>query len=81
MVTTDEGGKTVDRVVNAVNSIAMNTQQISLTAKQQAIAIQQVLEATNTVNQGASYAAISIAQTQVETQKLNNATMSLQAIV
>ena len=78
---TDEGRKTVDNVVAAVNGIAMNTQQISLTSKQQAIAIQQVVEVMNTINMGASETASGIAQTKVGSQKLNDAAMNLKAVI
>jgi len=51
---TDEGRTTVESVVAAMNNIAVNSQQISLTAKQQAIAIQEVVKAMNALNQGAA---------------------------
>ncbi|MGB3207132.1 MAG: methyl-accepting chemotaxis protein [Crinalium sp.] len=50
---TEEGRNIVESVVAAVNNIATNSQQISLNAKQQAIAIQQVVAAMNDLNQGA----------------------------
>lgn len=50
---TEEGRNIVESVVAAVNNIATNSQQISLNAKQQAIAIQQVVAAMNELNQGA----------------------------
>ncbi|AFZ13550.1 methyl-accepting chemotaxis sensory transducer with Cache sensor [Crinalium epipsammum PCC 9333] len=50
---TEEGKNIVESVVAAVNNIATNSQQISLNAKQQAIAIQQVVAAMNDLNQGA----------------------------
>jgi methyl-accepting chemotaxis protein len=78
---TDEGRKTVDTVVASVNQIATNTQQISLTAKQQAVAIQQVVEAMNSINMNAAQTASGITQTKVGTQKLNEAAQNLKAVV
>jgi methyl-accepting chemotaxis protein len=78
---TDEGTKTVEKIVSAIINIVMSSQQISLTAKQQAIAIQQVGDAMNALNQGALQTASGINQTKVGTQKLNEAALSLKAIV
>jgi len=81
VMVTDEGRKMVDQVVEAVNAIATNTQQISLTAKQQAVAIQQVVEAMNNINLGASQTASGITQTKVGTQQLNDAALDLKTII
>lgn len=81
VMVTDEGTKTVYSIVDAINDIALNSQQISLTAKQQAIAVAQVVEAMNTLSQGAVETASGITQTKVGTQKLNEAALALQAIV
>lgn len=81
VMVTDEGTKTVDTIVSAINGITMNSQQISLTAKQQAIAIQQVIDAMNALNQGANQTAIGISQTKVETQKLNETALNLKTLV
>src|SRR6478672_11600334 len=50
----DEGRKTVEEIVDAVNTITVNSQQISLTTKQQSIAIQQVVSAMNALSQAAN---------------------------
>ncbi|HEY9749822.1 MAG TPA: methyl-accepting chemotaxis protein, partial [Allocoleopsis sp.] len=81
VMVTDEGTKTVDMIVSAISHITMNSQQISLTAKQQAIAIQQVIDAMNALNQGATQTASSISQTKVETQRLNETALSLKAVI
>jgi methyl-accepting chemotaxis protein len=81
VMVTDEGTKTVEKIVSAIINIVMSSQQISLTAKQQAIAIQQVGDAMNALNQGALQTASGINQTKVGTQKLNEAALSLKAIV
>lgn len=67
--------------LTALNDVVVNNQQISLTAKQQAIAIEQVVEAMNSVNQGAVQTASGISQTKIGVQKLNEAAHSLKALV
>jgi methyl-accepting chemotaxis protein len=51
----DEGRKTVSEIIDAVNTITVNSQQISLTTKQQSIAIQQVVSAMNALSQSANH--------------------------
>lgn len=67
--------------VAAINEVVVNNQQISLTAKQQAIAIPEVVEAMNNLNQGAVQTASGITQTKVGIQKLNEAAHSLKTLV
>lgn len=95
VMVTEEGTKTVTTgvdiaqktaqafsgVAEAINDVVLNNQQISLNIKQQAIAIQQVVEAMNAINQGAKETATSITQTRIGTQKLNEASLSLKSIV
>jgi methyl-accepting chemotaxis protein len=85
VMVTDEGTKTVDEgirlaestastfigVADAVNNVFLNNQQISLSAKQQAVAIQQVLGAMNEINLGAKESAISMNQVKTSTYELN----------
>ncbi|MEG4345379.1 methyl-accepting chemotaxis protein [Microcoleus sp. A003_D6] len=85
VMVTDEGTKTVDSGVNiasetaaafagvadAINNVVLSSQQISLNAKQQAIAIEQVVEAMNSLNQAAAQTACGITQTKVGTALLN----------
>jgi len=92
---TDEGTKTVDSGVNiasetaaafagvadAINNVVLSSQQISLNAKQQAIAIEQVVEAMNSLNQAAAQTACGITQTKVGTQRLNEAALDLKSVV
>jgi methyl-accepting chemotaxis protein len=75
-----EGTKTVEGIVTAINDITVSSQQISLTAKQQAIAIQQVVDAMNVIDSGAIQTAGGIAQTKVETQKLSETAQELRQI-
>lgn len=67
--------------LSAINKIVVSSQQISLTAQQQAIAIQQVVEAMNSINQGAVQTANGITQTKIGIQKLNEVAQNLKAIV
>ncbi len=67
--------------LEALNDVVVNSNQISLNAKQQSIAIQQVLEAMNAINQGASQTASAIRQTKVGTQNLNEAAQNLKVLV
>ncbi|WP_242065561.1 CHASE3 domain-containing protein [Trichocoleus sp. FACHB-262] len=77
----DEGTKTVEGIVTAMNNITVNNQQISLTAKQQAIAIEQVVDAMISLNQRALETASGISQTKASTQKLNEAAYDLKVVV
>lgn len=81
VMVTDEGNKTVGNVVETINGIVMNSQQIALTAKQQAIAIEQVVNAMNTINQSASQTAAGISQTRISTRSLNDAAKTLKEVV
>ncbi|MFB2894538.1 methyl-accepting chemotaxis protein [Aerosakkonemataceae cyanobacterium BLCC-F50] len=67
--------------LTAINDIVVGSQQISLNAKQQAIAIEQVVDAMNNINQGASQTASGITQTKVGIQKLNEVAQDLKAMV
>ncbi len=78
---TEEGTKTVEVVVEAIDEIVNNTQQISLTAQQQAIAIQQVFEAMNALNRIAGETVNSITQAKMGTEKLNQAALDLKEMV
>ena len=74
-------GTRVESIVAAVNNIVLNNQRISLTSKQQAVAIEQVVSAMNFLNHGASETASGITQTKVGIQRLNQAAQELQAVV
>ena len=67
--------------LTAINDVVVSNQQISLTAKQQAIAIEQVVEAMNSINQGAVQTASGITQTKIGIQKLNEVAQNLKAAV
>src|SRR6476469_936540 len=95
VMVTEEGTKTVESgvniasetaaafagVANAINNVVLSSQQISLNAKQQSIAIEQVVQAMNSLNQAAAQTACGISQTKVGTQKLNEAALDLKAVL
>lgn len=92
---TDEGTKKTDAsiklaqgtaaafvgVTDSIDRVFVNNQQISLSAKQQAVAVQQVLAAMNALNLGAKETASGISQVKVSTQQLKEAASQLQAMV
>ena len=81
VMVTGEGTKTVEKIVDAIKTIAVNGQQISLTSNQQAIAVQQVVEAMNSLNIAARETASGIGQIKIGTQRLNDAAQELKAVV
>ncbi|NEQ19247.1 MAG: hypothetical protein F6K28_05230 [Microcoleus sp. SIO2G3] len=68
-------------VKDAISNVFLNSQQISLFAKQQLVAVQQVEARMNAINQGAKEIASSIAEVRLNTQHLNEAAQSLKTIV
>jgi len=95
VMVTDEGTKTVnagllvtERTANAfsgvlesVNNVAMNNQQIVLNIRQQGKAVQQVLQAMDSINQGAQQTAASLSQIKAGTATLAHTAKDLEAIV
>lgn len=84
----EKGAKTAEQtaaafemVKKAIENIVASNQQIALTTKEQALAIQQVVDAMNVINIGAQESAIGITQTKVTTENLNNVAFKLQAVV
>ncbi|NJK69205.1 MAG: methyl-accepting chemotaxis protein [Microcoleus sp. CSU_2_2] len=92
---TDEGTKTVENgveiakktadafggVADAINQIVANSQQISLTSRNQAIAIQDIVDAVNSLNRAAQETAAGISQVKLGTEQLNQAAQNLKAVV
>lgn len=92
---TNEGTKTADLsiqltketaqsflgVKDAVNNVFLNSQQISLSAKQQAVAIQQILSAIGEINLGAKETAQRITQVRNFTTKLTSVAQKLKTSV
>jgi methyl-accepting chemotaxis protein len=95
VMVTDEGNTTLDNslkltegtaqtfnhVANAINSVVVSSQQIYLNTKQQALAIDQVVDAMNALNKGAAESASGITQSRIGTQKLNQAALNLRYVV
>ena len=95
VMVTDEGTKTVNEgidlaqataatfagVTDAVNNVFLNSQQISSSAKQQAISIQQVLSSMNTISQGSQESAIGMHQVKMTTRELTQVADELKAAV
>lgn len=95
VMVTDDGTKNVDAgiklaqgtaetftgVADSINNVFLNSQQISLSSKQQANAVQQVVDAMNAINLGAKESASGIVQVKASTQHLNDAAHKLKAVV
>jgi methyl-accepting chemotaxis protein len=64
-----------------INNIVINSQQIAMNTKQQALAIQQVVTAMNNLNQNAKDSNDGMGQIKTGIQKLNHAATELKAIV
>jgi methyl-accepting chemotaxis protein len=95
VMVTDEGTKTVNEgidlaqstaatfvgVTDAVNNVFVNSQQISTAAKQQAVAIQQVLSSMTNISQGSQESAIGMHQVKMTTRELTQVADELKAAV
>ncbi|MGL5873440.1 MAG: methyl-accepting chemotaxis protein [Xenococcaceae cyanobacterium] len=95
VMVTDEGTKKADEsirlaqgtaetfvgVADAVNNVFLNSQQISLSSKQQVVGVQQVVAAMNALNLGAQETASGITQVKVSTEQLQKAATGLKALV
>jgi methyl-accepting chemotaxis protein len=95
VMVTDEGTKTVQEgidlaeetastfvgVTDAVNNVFLNSQQISTSAKQQAIAIQQVLSSMTMISQGSQESAVGMHQVKMTTRELTQVADELKAAV
>ncbi|HEY9850087.1 MAG TPA: methyl-accepting chemotaxis protein [Leptolyngbyaceae cyanobacterium] len=95
VMVTDEGSKTVEigvkiaeqtsaafsGIASSINEVFLNSQEISLNIKEQAVAIQQVFEAMNILNLAAKETAIGIAQVKDSTQKFNEIALILKTVV
>jgi hypothetical protein len=95
VMVTDEGTKTVNEgidlarstadtfvgVTDAVNNVYLNSQQISTSAKQQAVSIQQVLSSMTTISQGSQESAVGMHQVKMTTRELTQVADELKAAV
>lgn len=95
VMVTDEGKKTAEAsielaqgtarslvgVTDAVNSVFANNQEIALTAKQQAVNIQEILASINALNIGAMDTAEGMNEVKASTVQLQESAKKLKAIV
>ncbi len=77
----EDNAQTFRKVGESIDFIVVNSQQISLTSKQQAIAITEVVNEMNSLSQAARETATGITQTKLGTQKLNQAANELKEMV
>jgi len=95
IIVTDDGTKTVEigvkiaegtaetfaDMTHGINNVVIGSQQISLNAKQQAIAIAQVMEAMNALNGAAQETASGISQVKKGTETLNAAALEIKSVI
>ena len=95
VMVTDEGTKTVNEgidlarstadtfvgVTDAVNNVYLNSQQISTSARQQAVSIQQVLSSMTTISQGSQESAVGMHAVKMTTRELTQVADELKAAV
>ncbi|MEM6446848.1 MAG: methyl-accepting chemotaxis protein [Cyanobacteria bacterium P01_D01_bin.123] len=95
VMVTDEGTKSANASINlaektldafggvseAVGNVAMTNEQIALSSKQQAVAVQQAVSAMNAINLGSKETASGIVQVKASTQELTQASTELAAKV
>ena len=72
---------TFQEIADAVNNVFVNSQQISMSSKQQAVAVQQVISAMNAINLGAKETTAGIGQVKSAASNLNKDASGLQKIV
>jgi len=68
-------------VAEAIDRIVLNSKQIYLTARNQAIAIEDVVEAVNSLNLAAQETASGISQVKLGISQLNQAAQNLKSVV
>jgi methyl-accepting chemotaxis protein len=95
VMVTDEGTKTAvegiklaeetadsfDGIAKAINDVFLNSQQIVLSAKQQAVAVQQAVSAMNAINLGSRETAAGVVEVKSATYELANTAQQLKAMV
>ncbi|MDG2991000.1 methyl-accepting chemotaxis protein [Candidatus Synechococcus calcipolaris G9] len=91
VMVTDEGTKTAaeciklaqstretfETIADSINSVFVNSQQIALSSKQQAVGVQQAVSAMNAINLGAREASTSVSQIKTATQQLLESAQTL----
>jgi methyl-accepting chemotaxis protein len=76
----EDTGDVFASIADSVNQVFLNTQQIAQSAKQQAVAVQQVVAAMNVINLGAKETASGIIQVKDATNELNQAAKNLETV-
>lgn len=77
----EETGDVFINIADAVNRVFLNNQEISVIAKQQAVAVQRVVAAMNAINLEAKETVDAISQVKEVTEDLNEAAQNLQAVL
>jgi methyl-accepting chemotaxis protein len=77
----EETAESFEGIVNAVNNVFLNSQQIVLSAKQQAVAVQQAVSAMNAINLGSRETAAGVVQVKAATFELASTAQQLKAMV
>jgi hypothetical protein len=78
---TQQTAETFMNVADAVNNVYLNSQQISMSSKQQVVGIQQIVAAMNSLNLGAQETTAGINQVKVSTQHLKESATKLQEVI
>ncbi|WP_414586224.1 methyl-accepting chemotaxis protein [Scytonema sp. PCC 10023] len=77
----EETGDVFINIADAINMVFLNNQEIAMTAKQQAVAVQRVVAAMNAINLEAKETALGISQVKEATEDLSEAAQNLQAML
>lgn len=77
----ESSATTFKSIADAVNNVFVNSQQISMSSKQQAVAVQQVVSAMNAINLGAKETSTGIGQVKSATSELTKNANNLKKIV
>lgn len=77
----ENSAATFKEIADAVNNVFVNSQQISMSSKQQAVAVQQVISAMNTINLGAQETSAGIGQVRTAAGRLEKEATDLKALV
>ncbi|MCH9055576.1 methyl-accepting chemotaxis protein [Synechococcus sp. PCC 6716] len=73
--------ETFATIANAIDAVHLNSQQIALSSKQQAVGVQQAISAMNAINLGAQETSTSVSQIKTATQQLVEAAETLQNLL
>lgn len=68
------------KVTVAIDQVAISSEQIYVTSQQQLLAVEEVISAMNSINNGTQQTVIAISQTKAETQQLSNAANHLKTL-